>query len=829
MSKGKSLTLYGLFDINTVETIEIPILQRDYAQGRKEEGEVRKLFLNSLFQALNNNAELRQPLDLDFVYGNFEEGQSKAFSVLDGQQRLTTLYLLHWYLAVQHGHIEVFRSRFVADEHRSRFTYKTRPSTTEFFDALTSKDFELSNTVISNQIKNSQWFYLSWQQDPTVQACLNMLDAIQTLFADSKHDLYDRITNTSNPYITFQFLDLHSFGLSDELYIKMNARGKPLTIFENFKAKLEQKIKSFEGAWREYSLPFNKNANGYEYFIHKVDTDWADLFWPYRNVCSDDNTFDDELMNFIRLVIAYQYLIDHQDSPIELHVNSGELFGRNGRLVALTLSKYEELGCLNKAFIVRLISFLDLIYRDGLIDNQIHSYLEIDYHYAEHKTFKNVLKNDASYDDKLRFYAFYNYVSKSPSETELNEWLRVVFNLTENTIINTSDEFYKVFFAIDKLCQSDKPILENLAADIEISGFTGAQVVEEKIKAHLLLRSQEWRGLIITAEKDSFLKGQIGCILNFSEILSYYREHEHCNWNAEKDDEYLASFKRYSNAIQSVFDQISSSSSSIDYLWERAVLSKGVYFTEWTGNRYSLLSTRLTKNNIKRDHSWKRLLRIHAGGSGTNMESRQEFVKALIDDPLFNCDGLQTSLSAICSKAIESAAIEPWRKAFIQHKELMTYCNQGFIEKSLYEFILLNESQRNHYHCEFYTKALELELYADMSLLDPFSRLRYESVKSREDSAHIILSGFKCDEQQYQIEVHKLGSCFDIRVKGGDIENAPEKLKDLLEKKGFELGGFSMPSLGYHKYFGEKSQQSIDDVKLKLYDLCESLKDSSDE
>ncbi|WP_282109538.1 DUF262 domain-containing protein [Shewanella algicola] len=128
MNKGKSLTLFGLFDIDTVETIEIPILQRDYAQGRKEEGEVRTLFLNSLFQALNNNTESRQTLDLDFVYGNFEGGQSKTFSVLDGQQRLTTLYLLHWYLAVHHRHIEEFRSRFVTDEHRSRFTYKTRPS-----------------------------------------------------------------------------------------------------------------------------------------------------------------------------------------------------------------------------------------------------------------------------------------------------------------------------------------------------------------------------------------------------------------------------------------------------------------------------------------------------------------------------------------------------------------------------------------------------------------------------------------------------------------------------------------------------------------------------
>ncbi|MCW8107140.1 DUF262 domain-containing protein [Alteromonas ponticola] len=823
MNKGKSLTFYGLFDV--VEATEIPILQRDYAQGRKEEDEVRTLFLNSLFHALNNNDGSRQPLDLDFVYGNFEEGQSKAFSVLDGQQRLTTLFLLHWYLAIQHDHIEEFRGRFVTDEQRSRFTYKTRPSTTEFFDALTSKDIEISEAVISKQIKNSQWFYLSWQQDPTVQACLNMLDAIQELFDQNDINLYERIINTREPYITFQFLDLHSFGLSDELYIKMNARGKPLTIFENFKAKLEQKIKSFDGPWPEYTLPFQDSVSGYEYFIHKVDTDWADLFWPYRNVCSDDDTFDDELMNFIRLVISYQYLFDNKESPIELHENSGVFFGRNGRLEALTLSKYEELECLNKAFIVRLISFLDLIYRDGLVDRKINSYFETDYYYNENKTFKNVLKNDASYDDKLRFYAFYSYVAKSPADEELNEWLRVIFNLTENTIINTADEFNKALFAIDKLYQHDNPILETLANDAEITGFAGAQIVEEKIKAHLLLRSSEWREAIISAEQHSFLKGQIGCVLNFSEILSYYREHKHCNWSAEEDYEYLTSFTRYSNAIQRVFDQIESSSASIDYLWERAVLSKGEYFTDKRGDKYNMLSSRDTRNNIPRDHSWKRLLRFGTA----SIEQKQNYVKAVLDDPAFNSNEVQMSLSSICANAIESGELEPWRKALILHKELMGYCQQGFIEKNNSEFVLLGQSQRNHTHIELYTKVLEIELSRDKSLLAPFSNRWYVPVKSREESAHLKLSGFVLDGMGYQIEVHKIPSGFDIRVLGSEIENAPETLTNLLRNEGFEFTGLSAPSLDLYKFYSNKNEKSIEDVKIKLQHLCASLKELSDE
>src|SRR5699024_8965543 len=137
--------------------------------------------------------------------------------------------------------------------------------------------------------------------------CLNMLDSIEQKFSAYNGNLYQRLIDTEIPYITFQFLRLDSFGLSDELYIKMNARGKPLTPFENFKATLEQKIKFYNDGWPEYRLDISghnkQSVDGYKYFIHKIDTHWADLFWPYRNLFSQDNTYDDELMNFIRLII----------------------------------------------------------------------------------------------------------------------------------------------------------------------------------------------------------------------------------------------------------------------------------------------------------------------------------------------------------------------------------------------------------------------------------------------------------------------------------------------------------------------------------------------
>lgn len=81
MNKGLSSTFYGLFE--KVEIIEIPILQRDYAQGRSEAIDVRTLFLDSLYDALLVTGEhVVQPLDLDFVTVILKGKKAKFFQCL---------------------------------------------------------------------------------------------------------------------------------------------------------------------------------------------------------------------------------------------------------------------------------------------------------------------------------------------------------------------------------------------------------------------------------------------------------------------------------------------------------------------------------------------------------------------------------------------------------------------------------------------------------------------------------------------------------------------------------------------------------------------------
>ena len=124
---------------------------------------------------------------------------------------------------------------------------------------------------------------------------LVMLDAIDVKFKEI-NDLWGKLKNGA---ITFYFLPIKDMGLTDELYIKMNSRGKPLTQFEHFKAELERCIRLVD-------------AETARRILRKVDRDWTDLLWQYRNSGTgsiDDVVTDDEFLkyfHFICDVFCYQ-------------------------------------------------------------------------------------------------------------------------------------------------------------------------------------------------------------------------------------------------------------------------------------------------------------------------------------------------------------------------------------------------------------------------------------------------------------------------------------------------------------------------------------------
>lgn len=57
--KGKTL---GFTELMQTYKLEIPIIQRDYAQGRKDKKEIRQNFLKTLHESIT----IKNPIKLDF-------------------------------------------------------------------------------------------------------------------------------------------------------------------------------------------------------------------------------------------------------------------------------------------------------------------------------------------------------------------------------------------------------------------------------------------------------------------------------------------------------------------------------------------------------------------------------------------------------------------------------------------------------------------------------------------------------------------------------------------------------------------------------------------
>lgn len=487
MTKPSSGKIYSFWQLLNEHNIEIPIIQRDYAQGRKDKKEIRSNFLNALYDSLNSET----PIKLDFIYGS---NLQNTFQPLDGQQRLTTLFLLHWFATVKETNVSIDIQDILL-----KFSYETRASSREFCSQLVKCTINLDSPFekLSDIITDSSWFFRSWKSDPTIDSMLRAIDDIHDCFKELDN-LWEKLTSDEN-LISFYHVELENFGLTDDLYIKMNARGKLLTPFENFKALFQKQVD--DENW-------DRDKSSIESFAFKIDTKWTDLFWKHRK----NDKIDTPFIRFISAIAMIQLVLQKSENKTKDLIKD--------------LNSTPEIvkhNFFNEAGYKYLCACLDIYCKVDEDKIDINLNLPFWQHEPDEDLFSALVYEGttASYPQKVLFYAQTEYLlnTKKFNTEKFHNWMRVIRNIVSRgdaektgnrpAIIRSQDTFIGVINLVKELSLGCDDIYGFLSTTPIKSSFAKEQIEEEKLKSKLILDSNDNKKIIFSTEDTNFCLGKI--------------------------------------------------------------------------------------------------------------------------------------------------------------------------------------------------------------------------------------------------------------------------------------------------------------------------------
>lgn len=729
----------SFWDIIKDHKIEIPTIQRDYVYGRKSAEQIRSKLIADIAVSIKEN----KSINLDFVYGKligkenvsahernksniqsllksiksyakdldvelsydvtkqeFNSQNNATFIPLDGQQRLTTLYLVHWYFA------QIFKD-FESLKILKGFSYSTRISSKDFCKMLCENQFTISTSMskLSDVISNHEKFFSFWQKDPTVKSMLVVIDEIHFVFANDINLSLTYWSNLkTNNLVSFDFFDLEDFELTDDLYIKMNARGKQLTHFENFKA------------WLIYKHDKSITVPDWE---KKFDLKWTDLFWKYKSKSS--YKIDDEFLQFFKILYLADYLknIKTDDSSLNDEKDLNEYTAEDWRIgdfnsvIAILRNKDSNPLALfkaNKEFIKRIDGYLYI-----LDDLNFDVNLETDFI----KKYTNSTLADFLFGERVHkynwwdttfHYAITRYLLKLDGEkSHFKEWVRVISNLIYNTKIDSPQLFIDAINSIDTLLNkvSVSKSVYKLFSDLtkeDIDFFSPNQREEEIKKAKLILSDYSWENLFIKAENHSYFYGQIGFIFRL---------------DVNEND--INIFDNNFEKVASLFSDAVLNDST--YLLTRTFLTQGDCFYHEGNNRIFNSNIRGTLRN--RTENWRKFF-----------ESKTNFIKKIIDHSRFNKINILKSLEEIIE--FENPNLKNnFETRFICNNKLFDYCKRNHVRKYDFGYYLLNSTKIFGYFVELYTYDWYLINVENFKANNSDINILYMQVKGEDNDPYI--------------------------------------------------------------------------------------------
>ena len=643
------MSSYKEYFIDNKKNILIPALQRDYVQG--ERPDIIKPFIDELLLSLKDK---QKKVDLNYIYGS--EENTNDFVPIDGQQRLITLWLLHLYIFTKQNKAYNVGLHFYSREFANEFSIKLL----EKFTSISNK------SLLRKEIIDSAWFVKGWQYDKTVNNMLSTLEFIAEACDNPNEYIYYE-------NITFSFLNMRTKGLTDDIYVKMNGRGRPLSYYENLKSWMDERVTTL----------FAETPAFYENWQKKMDNEWTDFFWSNRNKEQEhQEEIDDEqerfLFNLLRIFWIKKgkkgFVIDNskRDSlckllnikaPTKLEENILAIISEPSNFT-LPLYVIDNLDLFSKEFFewaMKVFDGLYEIYQD--INNEK---IEFDFDTAKTTKIYKIFFNNEN-RQLLISSAILDYIVYC-KEKDLHDWLRFTRNIICN-IDDVSDSDNRLknillsFESMAKTCSSHQSCL-SFIRNIEKDRYTGVSIKAldgEKKKASLIINNEKiWRKRIETLENNKYFTGQIKFIFDFL-------------GDAPKEDR----FDLYSKIMYQLFSGSGKNgryfSSDIDEnVFSRALLC---FTTDHSygypiNSNWSFLKSSKTDKNI-----WKNYINDN-DIVGTEELPHNDALKQLLDNLIQNYKSKPSTESFEEIIKNNKNKLKDWRRFFIDYPEVWTYFNK---------------------------------------------------------------------------------------------------------------------------------------------------------
>ena len=294
---GETYTLSELF--SGERRIIIPDLQRDYCWGDDnntkstgEKGELVTDFVNNLLDQFNEQRSKndKSTLNLGLFYGY--EVPADHIQLCDGQQRLTTLFLL---LGMINKKTDKFRQHLISDfeyKHDDKepyLNYAIRESSLYFLSDLVCKFFIENNDTV-DKIQSAVWYFDDYNLDPSIQSMLKALDKIEKIISEKEPDLLEFGDWLLNK-VTFLYFDMENRKNGEETFVVINTTGEALSSTQNLKPLvLQERNEAFD------NTIFKLGENSVEQCWEEIET------WFWKNRMGENDTADAGFAEFFRWI-----------------------------------------------------------------------------------------------------------------------------------------------------------------------------------------------------------------------------------------------------------------------------------------------------------------------------------------------------------------------------------------------------------------------------------------------------------------------------------------------------------------------------------------------